>query len=100
VRQKCTLRLRELNKIEAMIQTVAMEQQLYSKAALIGHEKLTEAQNGADLLGAESILQDAKQPSLPPGCAHAIVWLPSEQSAKTPGHVISVNGGLSEAFLR
>jgi hypothetical protein len=96
VRQKCTLRLRELNKIEAMIQTVAMAQQLYSKAALIDREKLAQAQNDADLLGAESILQ----PILPPGCAHAIVWLPSEQSAKTPGHVIPVNGGLSEAFLR
>src|SRR5205823_14441549 len=47
------------NKIEAMIQTVVMAQQLYSKAALVDHKKLAEAQNDADLLGAESILQDA-----------------------------------------
>ena len=47
------------NKIEAMIQTVAMAQQLYSKAALVDHEKLAEAQNDSDLLRAESILQDA-----------------------------------------
>ena len=46
-------------KIEAMIQTVGMAQQLYSKAALVNHEQLAEAQNEADLLRAESLLQDA-----------------------------------------
>ena len=46
-------------KIEAMIQTVCMAQQLFAKAALVDHEKLAVAQNDADLLGAESILQDA-----------------------------------------
>src|SRR5206468_778547 len=43
-------------KIEAMIQTVGMAQQLYSKAALVDHEQLAEAQNEADLLRAESLL--------------------------------------------
>jgi L-rhamnose isomerase / sugar isomerase len=47
------------NKIEAMIQTASMAQQLFSKAALVDHEKLTDAQNNADLIGAESLLQDA-----------------------------------------
>ena len=47
------------NKIEAMIQTVNMAQQLFSKAALVDHGKLAEAQNNADLIGAESLLQDA-----------------------------------------
>ena len=37
---------------------------------------------------------------LPQDCANAIVWLLSEQSAKTTGHIIPVDGGLSEAFLR
>jgi rhamnose utilization protein RhaD (predicted bifunctional aldolase and dehydrogenase)/NAD(P)-dependent dehydrogenase (short-subunit alcohol dehydrogenase family) len=37
---------------------------------------------------------------LPQDCANAIVWLLSDQSAKTTGHVIPVDGGLSEAFLR
>ncbi len=37
---------------------------------------------------------------LPQDCANAIVWLTSELSAKTTGHVIPVDGGLSEAFLR
>ena len=37
---------------------------------------------------------------LPQDCAHAIVWLAGEQSGKTTGHVIPVDGGLPEAFLR
>jgi L-rhamnose isomerase/sugar isomerase len=46
-------------KIEATIQTVTMAQQLHSKAALVDHETLAEAQKDADLLRAETILQDA-----------------------------------------
>jgi rhamnose utilization protein RhaD (predicted bifunctional aldolase and dehydrogenase)/NAD(P)-dependent dehydrogenase (short-subunit alcohol dehydrogenase family) len=41
-----------------------------------------------------------KRPILPEDCAAAIIWLAGEQSAKTTGHVIPVDGGLSEAFLR
>jgi len=41
-----------------------------------------------------------KRPIMPQDCAQAIVWLLSEQSAKTTGHIIPVDGGLSEAFLR
>jgi NAD(P)-dependent dehydrogenase (short-subunit alcohol dehydrogenase family) len=41
-----------------------------------------------------------KKPILPQDCANAIVWLLSDQSAKTTGHVIPVDGGLTEAFLR
>jgi rhamnose utilization protein RhaD (predicted bifunctional aldolase and dehydrogenase)/NAD(P)-dependent dehydrogenase (short-subunit alcohol dehydrogenase family) len=41
-----------------------------------------------------------KRPILPQDCASAIVWLAGDQSAKTTGHVIPVDGGLSEAFLR
>ncbi len=37
---------------------------------------------------------------LPQDCANAIVWLLSDESAKTTGHVIPVDGGLPEAFLR
>ncbi len=37
---------------------------------------------------------------LPQDCANAIVWLAGEESAKTTGHVIPVDGGLSEAFLQ
>ncbi len=41
-----------------------------------------------------------KRPILPQDCAAAIVWLAGDQSGKTTGHVIPVDGGLSEAFLR
>jgi rhamnose utilization protein RhaD (predicted bifunctional aldolase and dehydrogenase)/NAD(P)-dependent dehydrogenase (short-subunit alcohol dehydrogenase family) len=41
-----------------------------------------------------------KRPILPQDCAAAIVWLAGDQSSKTTGHIIPVDGGLSEAFLR
>jgi rhamnose utilization protein RhaD (predicted bifunctional aldolase and dehydrogenase)/NAD(P)-dependent dehydrogenase (short-subunit alcohol dehydrogenase family) len=41
-----------------------------------------------------------KRPITPEFCATAIVWLAGEQSARTTGHVIPVDGGLTEAFLR
>ena len=46
-------------KIEAMIQTVTMAQQLFAKAALVDAKKLAVAQNKCDLVAAESLLQDA-----------------------------------------
>jgi rhamnose utilization protein RhaD (predicted bifunctional aldolase and dehydrogenase)/NAD(P)-dependent dehydrogenase (short-subunit alcohol dehydrogenase family) len=41
-----------------------------------------------------------KRPILPTDCANAIVWLASDESGKTTGHIIPVDGGLQEAFLR
>ena len=41
-----------------------------------------------------------RKPILPQDCANAILWLAGEESAKTTGHIIPVDGGLSEAFLR
>jgi L-rhamnose isomerase/sugar isomerase len=46
-------------KIEAMIQTVTIAQQLFAKAALVDTKKLATAQKNCDLVGAESLLQDA-----------------------------------------
>jgi L-rhamnose isomerase / sugar isomerase len=46
-------------KIEAMIQTVAMAQELYAKAALVDYAALTQAQRKSDLIRAEAFLQDA-----------------------------------------
>jgi L-rhamnose isomerase/sugar isomerase len=46
-------------KIEAMIQTVVVAQELYAKAALVDDAALSAAQSKTDLIGAESILQDA-----------------------------------------
>ena len=41
-----------------------------------------------------------QRPILPQDCAAAIVWLAGDLSGKTTGHVIPVDGGLAEAFLR
>jgi L-rhamnose isomerase / sugar isomerase len=46
-------------KIEAMIQTVTMAQELFSKAALVDGRELATAQKNCDLVRAESFLQDA-----------------------------------------
>jgi L-rhamnose isomerase/sugar isomerase len=46
-------------KIEETIQTVAMAQQLFAKAALVDHAVLADAQTRCDLIRAESLLQDA-----------------------------------------
>jgi len=41
-----------------------------------------------------------RKPILPQDCANAIVWLAGKESGKTSGHIIPVDGGLQEAFLR
>jgi L-rhamnose isomerase/sugar isomerase len=46
-------------KIEEAIQTVAMAQELFSKAALVDGRELASAQKNCDLVRAESLLQDA-----------------------------------------
>lgn len=46
-------------KIEAMLQTVKMAQELYAKSALIDYPKLAAAQSSCDLVKAETVLQDA-----------------------------------------
>lgn len=46
-------------KIEAMIQTVVMAQELFAKASIVDHQSLAAAQAGSNLVAAESLLQDA-----------------------------------------
>jgi L-rhamnose isomerase/sugar isomerase len=46
-------------KMEAMIQTVTMAQQLFTKSALVDGKELAIAQKNCDLVRAESLLQDA-----------------------------------------
>jgi len=41
-----------------------------------------------------------REPILPRDCAQAILWLAGDESAKTTGHIIPVDGGLPDAFLR
>jgi L-rhamnose isomerase/sugar isomerase len=46
-------------KMEAMIQTVVVAQDLFAKAAVVDYQQLDAAQKGCDLVRAESCLQDA-----------------------------------------
>jgi L-rhamnose isomerase/sugar isomerase len=46
-------------KIEAMIQTVTTAQELYAKAAIVGHEKLAACQAKSALVDAETCLKEA-----------------------------------------
>jgi NAD(P)-dependent dehydrogenase (short-subunit alcohol dehydrogenase family) len=41
-----------------------------------------------------------RQPITPELCAEAILWLAGDRSGRTTGHIIPVDGGLPEAFLR
>ncbi|HLJ12925.1 MAG TPA: bifunctional rhamnulose-1-phosphate aldolase/short-chain dehydrogenase [Bryobacteraceae bacterium] len=41
-----------------------------------------------------------RRPITPDDCAEAIAWLASDRSGRTSGHIIPVDGGLPEAFLR
>ena len=54
-------------KIEAMIQTVAMAQELYAKAALVDYERLIAAQQATDLVRAESLPAGCVRDRRPPG---------------------------------
>jgi len=51
----------------------------------------------ADFYAGRTLL---RQPVSPAACAEAICWLASDRSASTTGHVIPVDAGLPEAFLR
>lgn len=46
-------------KIEAMLQTALTAQELYAKACLVDHEKLSAAQAKQDIVGAEECLREA-----------------------------------------
>jgi L-rhamnose isomerase / sugar isomerase len=46
-------------KVEAMVQTVVMAQELFAKAALVDREKLAEVQQSCDLVAAEETLRGA-----------------------------------------
>jgi L-rhamnose isomerase/sugar isomerase len=46
-------------KIEAMIQTVTVAQELYTKAAIVDHDALLVAQQRCDIVRSEALLQDA-----------------------------------------
>jgi L-rhamnose isomerase / sugar isomerase len=68
-------------KIEAMIQTVTIAQQLFAKAALVNAENLAAAQTKCDLVKAESILQDAFATDVRPAIQE---WRDSKGLPKDP----------------
>jgi NAD(P)-dependent dehydrogenase (short-subunit alcohol dehydrogenase family) len=64
-----------------------------------GHDETTEALR-SKLAAFYARRTITGRPILPADCASAILWLASDESAKTTGHIIPVDGGLTEAFLR
>jgi len=56
-------------KIEAMIQTVTVAQELFAKAALVDQEALADARTSCSLIRAESCLQDAFATDVRPAIA-------------------------------
>lgn len=78
-------------KIEAMIQTVTMAQQLYAKAALVDAEKLATAQKTCDLVRAEAMLQDAFATDVRPAIQE---WRESKGLPKDPMEAFRQSGYL------
>lgn len=76
-------------KIEAMIQTVTMAQQLFAKAVLVDREKLAIAQKKCNLVEAESALQDAFATDLRPVIRE---WRDSKGLPKDPMEAFRESG--------
>jgi L-rhamnose isomerase/sugar isomerase len=80
-------------KIEAMIQTVTMAQQLYSRAALVDHDALAVAQSKCELVKAESWLQDAFATDVRPAIRE---WRASKGLPQDPMEAFRQSGYLEQ----
>lgn len=78
-------------KIEAMIQTVVMAQQLFAKAALVDHATLATYQANCNLVSAESLLQDAFATDVRPAIQQ---WRESKGLPKDPMEAFRQSGYL------
>jgi L-rhamnose isomerase/sugar isomerase len=78
-------------KIEAMIQTVTMAQQLFAKAALVDTKKLATEQKNCNLVEAESALQDAFATDVRPAIQE---WRESKGLPKDPMKAFRQSGYL------
>jgi L-rhamnose isomerase/sugar isomerase len=78
-------------KIEAMIQTVTVAQELFSKAALVDGRELATAQKDCDLVRAESVLQDAFATDVRPVVQQ---WRESKGLPKSPLEAFRESGYL------
>ncbi|HEY3458019.1 MAG TPA: TIM barrel protein [Bryobacteraceae bacterium] len=83
-------------KIEAMIQTVAMAQDLFAKAALVDYEQLRAAQKSCDLVRAESLLQDAFATDVRPAIRE---WRASKGLPQDPLEAFRQSGYLERISL-
>jgi len=79
------------SKIEAMIQTVNMAQELYSKATIVDYPELADAQKSCDLVRAESVLQDAFATDVRPIIRE---WRHSKGLPENPMEAFRLNGYL------
>jgi L-rhamnose isomerase / sugar isomerase len=80
-------------KIEAMIQTVMMAQELFAKAALIDYDSLLAAQAKCDLVTAERILQDAFATDVRPAIRE---WRKAKSLAEDPLDAFRQSGYLQK----
>jgi L-rhamnose isomerase / sugar isomerase len=78
-------------KIEAMIQTVVVAQELYCKAALVDYAALLRAQESCELVKAESLLQDAFATDVRPAIRH---WRKSQGLPENPMDAFRQSGYL------
>ncbi len=78
-------------KIEAMIQTVTMAQELFAKAALVDHATLASAQQSCELVRAESLLQDAFATDVRPAIRE---WRKSKNQPEDPMEAFRQSGYL------
>jgi L-rhamnose isomerase/sugar isomerase len=78
-------------KIEAMIQTVTMAQQLFAKASLVDAKKLAVAQKNCNLVEAESMLQNAFATDVRPAIQE---WRESKGLPKDPMEAFRQSGYL------
>ena len=80
-------------KIEAMIQTVMMAQELFAKAALIDYKRLTPAQAKCDLVDSERVLQDAFSTDVRPVIRE---WRKARQLSEDPLDAFRQSGYLQK----
>lgn len=81
-------------KMEAMIQTVTMAQELFAKASLVDYHQLAAAQTNTDIVRAESCLQDAFATDVRPAIQ---AWRASKGLPENPQEAFRQSGYLERA---
>ena len=82
------------DKIEEMIQTAITAQELYSKAVLVDHEKLTHHQMKGELIDAEECLKAAFSSDVRPAIRE---WRKSKGLAEDPLQAFRASGYTAQA---